>query len=150
MHHEDGKRERQFIEGLSDQSRFERPMGLRRLPSRKRIEELVHVDYNARMAFVATVGDGAAERLIGIARYIRGSDQGCEFAVAVADAWQGHGIGAALMESLIAYARAHSISALDGVILATNGRMIALARRLGMTLRSNQSNRTILEASLTL
>jgi acetyltransferase len=150
MRHDDGERERQFIEGLSERSRYERTMGLRRVPSTKRIEELVHVDYKNRMAFVATVDDAGAERFIGITRYIRGTDHECEFAVAVADEWQGHGIGAALMQTLIAYARAHSISALDGVISATNSRMIALARRMGMTLRLNESDRAIFDAVLTL
>lgn len=102
------------------------------------------------MAFVATVDGEGAERFIGIARYIRETDLGCEFAIVVADEWQGRGIGSALMYTLIAYAREHSIPALNGVILATNSRMIALARRMGMTLRLSESDRTILDAFLPL
>ena len=150
MYHDDADRERQFIDALSERSRYERTFGLRRAPSPQRIEELVHVDYKSCMAFVATVGGENAERFIGIARYVRGGARECEFALVVTDEWQGRGVGSALMCTLIAYARAHSISALSGVILATNTRMIALARRMGMTLRSSESDRTILDASLPL
>jgi len=150
VHRDDVDREREFIDGLSERTRYERTMGLRHAPSPQRIEELVHVDYKDCMAFVATVGDEGAQRFIGIARYVREGGRGCEFAVVVADEWQGRGIGSALMCSLIAYARAHSIPALDGVILATNSRMVALARRMGMTLRMSESDRTILDAFLSL
>jgi acetyltransferase len=150
VHHNDVDRERQFIDGLSERTRYERTMGLRRAPSPERIEELVHVDYQGRMAFVATLGTARAERFIGIARYIGETGGGCEFAVVVADEWQGRGIGSALMSTLIGYARAHSIPALDGVIRATNSRMVALARRMGMTLRLSEFDPTILDAFLPL
>ncbi len=150
MRHDDAERERESTDGLSARSRYERTMGLRRVSLTRRIEELVHVDYKDRMAFVATLDGGGTERFIGITRYIRGADHGYEFGVVVADEWQGYGIGSALMQTLIAYARADSISALDGVILATNSRMIALARRMGMTLRLNESDWTILDAVIPL
>lgn len=150
IHPEDGGHERKFIEGLSVRSLYERTMGGRRIPSPQRIEVLVHVDYKDCMAFVAAVGSGDTERFIGIARYVREPDRGCEFALVVADEWQCHGVGTALMNTLIAYARAHSISALEGVILATNSRMVALARRMGMTLHLNASDPTTFDASLRL
>ncbi len=150
VRHDDLVREREFIGNLSERSRYERTMGLRHLPSPERIEELVRVDYRRSMAFVAAVGDGSAETFIGIARYGRGGDLGCEFALVVADDWQGRGVGLALMQTLIAYARAQSIEALDGVILATNTRMVALARQMGMTLRLNASDRTTFDAFLAL
>jgi acetyltransferase len=150
IHPEDGEHERKFIDGLSARSLYERTMGGRRTPSPHRIEALVHVNYKDCMAFVATVGSGGTERFIGIARYVREPDRGCEFAIVVADEWQGRGVGTALMNTLIAYARAQSISTLDGVMLATNSRMVALARRMGMTLRLNASDQTTFDASLRL
>jgi acetyltransferase len=73
----DAKREREFICGLSAESRYNRLMYTLREPSPALIEQLVDVDYHARMAFLAVVGRGADERIIGIARYAA-DDSGCD------------------------------------------------------------------------
>jgi len=52
------------------------------------------------------------------------------------------------MNTLIAYARAQAISAFDGVNLATNSRMVALARRMRITRHLNASDPTTFAASL--
>jgi len=54
-----------------------------------------------------------------------------EFAVTVADPWQGKGIGVILMEQLIAIAKERGITSLWGIVLAENTHMLALARKLG-------------------
>jgi len=51
----------------------------------------------------------------------------------VADAWQGRGLGRALMELLIARARARGYSRLVGNVLAVNAPMLGLAASLGFT-----------------
>ena len=54
-----------------------------------------------------------------------------EIAVAVGDPWQGKGVGAALMQHLIAIARERGFETLWGIVLAENTHMLALARRVG-------------------
>jgi GNAT superfamily N-acetyltransferase len=50
--------------------------------------------------------------LIGVARYVResGDERSCEFAIVIADAWQGRGIGRRLMAKLIAVARGRGLA----------------------------------------
>jgi len=129
---DDADREAQFIAGLSERTRYERTLGLRRPPPRQRIQELVQVDGHERMAFVATSTECGEERFLGISRYVCGTEGAAEFAVVVSDAWQGRGLGSALMRTLIEHARAQGITRLYGDTLASNTRMLALARRLGM------------------
>ena len=54
-----------------------------------------------------------------------------EFAVVVGDPWQGKGVGAILMERLIAIAKERSMESIGGLVLAENTHMLALARKLG-------------------
>ena len=57
-----------------------------------------------------------------------------EFAVVVSDRWQGKGIGATLMEHLIAIAKERDIESVWGLVLAENTHMLALARKLGFSI----------------
>lgn len=56
-----------------------------------------------------------------------------EFALTVIDAWQGRGIGAAMLRSLCRRASAMGYRELVGDVLAVNAPMLALAGRLGFT-----------------
>ena len=66
---DDAERERRFIAGLSPDSLHNRFLGGLREPSPAFIHRLVDVDYDRTMAFVAVVGEGDDERIIGVARY---------------------------------------------------------------------------------
>jgi acetyltransferase len=86
------------------------------------------------MALAATAMlDG--ETLLGVARYVRDDNQAAEFALVVADSWQGRGIGTRLMAKLIDAARRRGVKRLYGEILATNRPMLGLATKLGFTLK---------------
>lgn len=106
------------------------------------------VDFSRDMALAATAMlDG--ETLLGVARYVRDRDNhAAEFALVVADSWQGRGIGARLMAKLIEAARGRGVKRLYGDILATNRPMLALARKLGFELGRHEDptiTRAVLE-----
>jgi acetyltransferase len=68
------------------------------------------IDYDREMALVATCPteeeDGGKEKQIGVARYVTNPDgESVEFALAVGDDWQKHGVGRKLMTALIDCAR---------------------------------------------
>jgi hypothetical protein len=58
-----------LFERLSSGSILIRFLGYRKELSDKRSEDLSNVDYQSRMAFVATDGQGGEEKLIAVARY---------------------------------------------------------------------------------
>jgi len=150
----DEQLEREFIVGLSPESRYTRMMCAMREPSPELVHRFVNVDYHRDMAFVALVDAPAAQGLpptphiIGVARYAADpTGPGGEFAVAVTDSWQSRGVGATLMRILLEYAREHGFHDLHGEILSTNSHMIELARYLGMDTRLSKNDSGIVEAS---
>lgn len=82
------------------------------------------------MALAALAPEGGA--FIGVARYAPNTGgSSAEFALTVADAWQGDGLGHALLEKLCICARAAGHAALDGTIPAANSEMLELVTHLG-------------------
>lgn len=128
---EDAQREQAFVQGLSPESRYFRFMStLRELPP-ETLRRFTNPDFDREIALVALTAE-PAPRQIGVARCIvQGPGRSAEFAVAVADAFQGCGVGKRLMWELIRAARAAQISELWGDVLASNQRMLALMRSIG-------------------
>jgi len=149
LRREDHEIEHAFVSGLSPETRSNRLLGGSRAITREYIESLVSVDYSRDMALAATVMLGA-ETLIGVARYVlEKDDQSGEFAIVVADAWQGRGIGTRLLRKLADVARRRSLKRLYGDILGTNRPMLELVRKLGFTL-SRHDDPTLTRASIEL
>ncbi len=84
---------------------------------------LTHLDYDRRMALVATIGEGQDERIIGVVRYEPLSDTEGELAFVVEDDWQGQGISTKALSRLLRYARRHGYTAMSAVTMANNVRM---------------------------
>ena len=97
--------------------------------SPEEVQRFTRVDHCTREAVVATVRD----ELIGVARYDRLADDpnSAEVAVVVEDAWQGHGVGTALLRALEARARAEGITEFVAATLTENMRMRAVFRHMG-------------------
>ena len=129
---EDSGLEQAFVRHLSEDSRYYRFMAsLRELPPKK-LKFFTEIDYDRHMAFVATIMCEDKEQEIGVARYVATETPGnCEFAVAVDDAWQGTGVAGLLMISLEDAAREHGFKTMEGIVLATNYKMLKFARQLG-------------------
>ena len=141
--------EHAFVSGLSPETRSNRLLGGSKAITREYIESLVSVDFSRDMALAAaTMLDG--ETLLGVARYVRDrSGDAAEFAIVIADAWQGRGIGRRLLAKLIEAARRRGVKRLYGDILATNRPMLELARKLGFELGRHE-DATITRALLNL
>jgi RimJ/RimL family protein N-acetyltransferase len=81
------------------------------------LDRLLDLEIGHREAFIATA-DGT---IVGVARYARDEETGtAEVAVLVADEWQHHGVGQALMSPLIAQAKAAGIGAFRADMLTGN------------------------------
>ena len=143
-----------FVEGLSRETRYNRLLGGAINISRAYIEQLTTIDYSRDMALAAVVMTEDSELLIGVARYVM--DTGaqvpapCEFAIVVADAWQGRGIGKHMMLKLIAVARGRGVPQLFGEILAMNHGMLAMVKKLGFRTGRHPEDATLVRATLDL
>ncbi len=129
---EDAQIEQAFVRGLSRDSRYSRFMGEVSELSPAMLERFTHNHYPDDYALIVTTAEGGMEKEIAVARYIRLEDaRRCEYAIAVADAWQHHGIGARLMTALMKVAREAGIRYMEGYVLATNRKMLDLVKTLG-------------------
>lgn len=129
---DDAARERDFINALSPESRYQRFMHNLREPGDALIARLVNVDFHRTMALVAVSGHGATERIVATAQYAADDAAECEFAIVVADDWQCRGVGTTLAPLLFEYAAREGFETIYGTILADNHRMIELAQWLGL------------------
>jgi GNAT superfamily N-acetyltransferase len=139
MTRDDGPAEQRFFDGLSLDSRHQRfHIGLRTL-SPTLLALLTNVDATWHRAWVVEVPGPGGMQLLADARYVRDPAQPtrAEFALAVADAWQGRGLGRRLIAHLIDDARRAGVIELFGEVLAENRRMLALAREFGMRLQAH-------------
>ena len=138
---EDADLERRFVAGLSEQTRFFRFFYRLNELTPAMLARFTQVDYDRELALLALAADpeaAAGVSMVGIARYIANPDhESGEFAVVVADAWQGRGIAGRLMKTLIACARKKGLRCLVGTVLRVNHNMLRFSRDLGFEVRDD-------------
>jgi GNAT superfamily N-acetyltransferase len=124
-----------YVRALSSGSRYNRFFGaLGELP-KALLERFIHISAADGFTVIATMDIDGFETIVGEARYIFHEDsQGVEFGISVADRWQGHGIGPALLKNLACRAAALGAKSLFGDTLRSNGTMVAVARKAGFGL----------------
>jgi GNAT superfamily N-acetyltransferase len=108
---------------------------LRRLTP-ERVETLVTLDYDRRMAIGAFVsssegeGSGDLDRLVGVARYeLDPATSYAECAFVVHDDLQNQGLGTRLLQRLMRIARQRGVEGFTAVVNARNSRMMHLFAR---------------------
>jgi acetyltransferase len=147
----DAAAEQQFFSTLSLDSRHKRfHVGLREL-SPALLKLLTDVDQDQHLAWVAEARE-PGQPVVADARYVHdaGRPERAEFALAVADDWQGRGLGRRLLNHLAAHARGHGVQQLYGDILADNRRMLALMRELGAQMQPHPDGPELVRAVLRL
>ncbi len=94
------------------------------------VARLTQLDYARAMAFVAI--DPATRDIIGVVRLHSDSHyEKAEYAILLRSDLKGRGLGWALMQLLIDYARAEGLKSLFGEVLQENVTMLAMCRDLG-------------------
>jgi acetyltransferase len=87
------------------------------------------VDYDRTMAIVAEIGTDSARELIGVARLVADADhRDAEFAILVADAWQGRGLGTLLTDFCFKICRRWGIERVLVETTTDNQRMQSILR----------------------
>jgi acetyltransferase len=140
-----------FFGDLSPLSRQQRFLSAMRALPPGLLERLTQVDYTSHLALVAEVFRDGRESVIAEARYAVGADRSeAEFAIAVAEPWQGRGLARLLLETLARQAAAAGIRRLTGETLASNERMLTLAQRAGFSIRRSLDGRGLMRLERTL
>jgi acetyltransferase len=132
----------EFVRNLSAASRQRRfHAGIREVPPQW-LQRMTHPEACCELALVALACHDDREICVAEARYVLSDDigEGREFALAVADAWQGRGLGKTLLLRLGSHAARHGVERLVGDVLRDNLAMIELARGLGYAVRSHPAD----------
>jgi RimJ/RimL family protein N-acetyltransferase len=117
-----------FHAGLSDESRYFRYFSARRKLPEHEIRHFTEVDQREHAGVVVLVED----QLVGHALYDRLADPAeAEVALEVADAFQGHGVGTAMLAELARVATRAGVRRFVAHVLPTNHRMLQVFRDLG-------------------
>ncbi|SFN23828.1 bifunctional acetate--CoA ligase family protein/GNAT family N-acetyltransferase [Marinobacter pelagius] len=137
---EDEPAHREFHEHQSPESIRYRFFQYRKHFSREDVAQMVQIDYDREMVFIANAPreDGEGEETLGTVRTWTDADNlRCEFAVMVDDKMKGEGLGVALMQKMIDYCRARGTVEMIGNVLPDNRPMLQLAEHLGFEIKYN-------------
>ncbi len=135
---EDAQREQEFVKALSPETKYFRFMNTLRELTQAQLIRLTQIDYDRELAFVATLPVEEGDLEVGVARYATNPDgESCEFAIVVADDWQGKGLARRLMGILIETARSRGLKYMNGDFLSENSRMLKFVATLGFVLSAH-------------
>jgi RimJ/RimL family protein N-acetyltransferase len=120
---DDGERLQAHHERLSPQSRYRRFLGTKPRLTQADTRYLAQIDGCDHFALVATAEvQGAEGPFVGVARFVRVSDHPdtAEFAIVIADDYQGNGLARELLRRLAAAATRRGIRHFRAAMLADN------------------------------
>jgi GNAT superfamily N-acetyltransferase len=124
---------------FSAQTLYRRFFTLKRGFTEQEVDYFLDVDFIKHVALVATLKEKELQsRIVGGARYILTQPGRAEVAFAVLDAYQGQGIGRALMRHLSRIARAAGLEQLDAEVLPENLAMLKIFQGCGLPMHSTR------------
>jgi acetyltransferase len=130
---------KEFFKALSPASVHFRFLEIIKELPNETVTKYCNLDFNQEMAIVALPKDGG--KIIAVARLILSlKDRRGEFALVIADAWQGFGLGTELLAYLIKIARDYQLDELYCVLSSDNVRMIGLAEKFGLKVNSTDGD----------
>ena len=140
--------EQAFVRKLSAQSRYMRFHGTIKELNKKDLATFTNPDpLNAEALIILYKGEKNEDEdeEVGVARFVIDPDnQGCEFAIVVADEWQERGLGAKLMQVLIGHAKSRGIKRIHGSVLKDNSDMRQFVKGLGFEVTVDPDDSSVL------
>jgi acetyltransferase len=124
-----------LLENCSEQTLYSRYFHLIKSFPHSFLIRFTQNDYDREIGLAAFGVPPSPEVMTGVGRLVMDPDRNvAEFAVIVADLWQGKGLGEKLISRVIEIARDNGVKLLWGEVLAENVPMLGLMERTGFTL----------------
>jgi acetyltransferase len=135
---QDKRIEKELIDGLSIQSSRYRFFHVTKEASEKMIDQFCDIDYQNEIAIIAEYNLDAKKRNVGVVRlFIDPGRSTGEFAILVADDFQGSGLGTKFMETLIKIGKKKGLKSIYGTVLTENVGMLSLMKEFGFSIGNN-------------
>lgn len=134
---EDEPLEAEMIAGFSRQTQYFRFFGFVPHISKELLRRSTQIDYDREIAIIAEIKEEGKKVMAGEVRLLADADnESAEFAIAVADRWQGLGLGSKLTDYIIEIAEERRIGKIYANVLKANTIMVEMFRRRGFSLTS--------------
>jgi acetyltransferase len=131
----DKRIEKELIDGLSLQSARYRFFHVIKEATEEMVDKFCDINYKDEVAIIAEYNSNGKQRNVGVVRlFIDPNLQAGEFAILVADNFQGSGLGTKFMETLIDIGRKKGLKSIYGMVLAENSGMLTLAKEFGFSI----------------
>ena len=134
----------QAFERMDADARYMRFMRAVSEPNLERVRKVLASFPAGGFGIVATAPAADGVDIVGSAIFLVGSNaSSCEFAINVAAAYGGAGLGSTLMNALIGAARRRGLADMEGFVLAANKPMLRLAAGLGFSVAPDPDDSTV-------
>lgn len=128
------------VERTSAQSLYRRFFSAKRGFTERETAFFLNVDFINHIALVAVVEEGGKPVIVGGGRYVVVKDGQAEVAFVVVDAYQGRGVGAALMRHLGTIARGAGLRELIAEVLPENTAMLRVFQNSGFAVSTTRES----------
>jgi acetyltransferase len=138
-----------LFDKLSRESLYFRFFGFVPTVTHDFLTRLTHIDYDREMAIIAVVEEAGIEKMVGVVRIISDAwGESAEYAIAVADDWQGLGLGSQMTDFIIEVAQEMGIKKLIANVMSANKGMLGLFRKKGFNVKCGDSKMCVMELPL--
>lgn len=148
IHPIDGDSAVEFKKKVSKKSIHDRFLGYNPKISPKLVKRLTEIDYEDEMAIVAEIQTPTKKELIAVARIAPEDDHNVEFAIIIADNWQGKGLGSILTDTMIEVAKDLGFRKIYALVFNKNKQMLRLLEKRNFTFREEDELTTCAELTL--
>jgi acetyltransferase len=135
---EDELLEKEMFKNLSKQTQYFRFFGYIKDVTHEMLVRYTQIDYEREMALMAEVEEDGIKHMIGVVRIVNDiGDKAAEFAIVVADPWQGRGLGSKLTDLILKIAKENGIPKIYATVLKANKMMIQMFKKREFVLKAD-------------
>lgn len=138
VHPNDSKHAENLNQIVSEDSLYQRFLGFVRI-SDAVVKRLTQLDYEREMAIVAEIKQASQKQIIGIARIASNEEKKADFAILIADAWHGSGLGKAMTEYILAIAKDLGYDSVEAQVFSNNIAMLKILRQKNFVLQEQDA-----------
>jgi acetyltransferase len=138
---EDEPNEKEMFANFSKQTLYFRFFGYIKDITHDMLTRFTQIDYNREMALIGEINVDGKTQMIGVSRIVSDlENHTAEFAIVVADPWQGKGVGAHLMDKILEVAKKKGLKKIYASVMKANDTMVQMFKSRDFTFTSVDIN----------
>lgn len=146
---EDEPMEKEMFSHFSKQTQYFRFFGYIKDVTHEMLVRYTQIDYEREMALMAQIEEDGKKKMIGVVRIVNNvGDKNTEFAIVVADPWQGKGLGGKLTDLILEISRKNGAEMVYASVLKANSTMVQMFKTRNFDIKSIDMNTYRVELKL--